>query len=126
MDGVTKIKETDLVLRIKENYDPSFLSLSDWDNYLDILCGDREYQKQAIKTAIIYLTSGYYKDINQLAKENYSSNSSIREKYKKESDFLGQLPLPNKLSGVIDLATGTGKSYVMFVIAQIMLSLQIV
>lgn len=126
MEGITKIKESELVLKVKSNYDPSVLNLSEWDNYLDILCGVREYQKQAIKTAIIYLASGYYKTITQLAKENYSSNSSLREKYKRESDFLHQLPLPDKLSGVIDLATGTGKSYVMFGIAQIMLSLRIV
>ena len=126
MEGVIKIKESDLVLRVKLNYDPSILNLSAWDNYLDILCGIREYQKEAIRTAIIYLASGYYHTIDQLARENYADNLSLQDKYKREVDFINHLPLHGKLSAAIDLATATGKSYVMFGIAQIMLSLGVV
>lgn len=126
MDGVLRFQASNLVLHIQNNYDPSKLNLNLWDNYLDILCGERTYQKEAIKTAIIYLASGEYSSINQLAKENYRNSPDLQAKYKNETEFLDSLMLPNKLSGVIDLATGTGKSYVIYGIAQIMLSLQIV
>ena len=39
----------DLVLSINETYDHNALKLEDWEDFLDILCGDREYQKNAIK-----------------------------------------------------------------------------
>ncbi len=126
MEGVIKIKESDFVLKVKINYDPSVLNLSAWDNYLDLLCGIREYQKEAIKTAIIYLASGNYYNIEQLAKENYAGNSALQDVYKREADLINHLPLPGKLSGVVDLATATGKTFVMFGIAQIMLSIGLV
>jgi len=126
MEGIVKIKESDLVLKVKANYNPSILNLSSWDNYLDVLCGLREYQKDAIKTAILYLASGYYHSIDQLACENYLENVSLRDKFKREIDFINVMPIKGKLSGVIDLATATGKSFVMYGIAQIMLSLGIV
>lgn len=126
MEGLIKIKQSDLVLRVKENYDPATLNLASWNHYLDCLCGARNYQKEAIRTAILYLATGNYADINQLAKENYTLNSALREKYKSCDDFIAHLPLPGKLSAVIDLATATGKSYVMYGIAQIMLSIGLV
>ena len=40
--------------------------------------------------------------------------------------YLHHLQLPNKLAASIDLATGTGKSYVIYGIAQIMMGLGLV
>jgi type III restriction enzyme len=126
MNGMLKIQTSNLVLKVNTAYDPHKLDLEKWENYLDLLCGERNYQKEAIKTAIVYLASGEYSSINQLAKENYRNNSDLQDKYKSEGEFIKSLQLPDKLSGVIDLATGTGKSYVMFGVAQIMLALRIV
>ncbi|MEG2210733.1 MAG: DEAD/DEAH box helicase family protein [Eubacterium sp.] len=126
MDGVVRIQASNMVLKVNSGYDPHKLNIEKWDNFLDVLCGDRSYQKEAIKTAIVYLASGQYETINALAKENYKSNEDLRERFKTYFELENELQLKNKLSGVIDLATGTGKSYVMYGIAQIMLSLQIV
>ena len=126
MDGIMRYNASDLVLKVRDNYDHSKFKIEEWEDYLDILCGNRFYQKEAIKTAVIYLASGEYASINYLAEESYKNNKEIQEKYRTFSDFEKQLPIKNKLSGVIDLATGTGKSYVIYGIAQIMLSLQIV
>lgn len=126
MDGVVRIQASNMVLKVNNSYDPHKLNIEKWDNFLDILCGDRSYQKEAIKTAIIYLASGQYETINTLAKENYKNNEDLRERFKTSFELENSLQLKNKLSGVIDLATGTGKSYVMYGIAQIMLSLQTV
>ena len=126
MEGIIRHNAYDLVLKVRNSYDPNKLNLNEWEDYLDILCGNREYQKEAIKTAIIYLVAGEYANIDHLAKENYMNNSDLQGLYKNTDDFISHLPLPGKLSGVIDLATATGKSYVIYGIAQIMLSLQIV
>ena len=126
MEGVLRIEESNIVLKVKTNFDPSRLNLNEWDKYLDCLCGNREYQKEAIKAAVIYMASGEYESINHLAKENYVTNNALQQKYSKEIDLINSIQLPNKLSGVIDLATGTGKSFVLYGIAQIMLAIGLV
>ena len=121
MEGIRKIDLKNLVLKVDTNYDHSIIDLNDWQDYLDCLCGDREYQKEAIRTVLIYLLSGKYSSINDLVVENYNFNEDIKLEYTSASHYLRKLQLPNMLSGVVDLATGTGKSFVIFGIAHIML-----
>jgi len=115
-----------LVLKVNPTFNPLTLLLNDWDSYLDILCVNRPYQKEAIKTAIIYLFGGKYNSIENLVAENYHKNTDLQERYKTLNDYHKKLQLPNVLSGTIDLATGTGKSYTMFGIAQIALGLGLI
>jgi len=126
MEGIIRNNASDLTLKVRGSYDVKKLNLNNWEDYLDILCGNRDYQKEAIKTAIIYLASGEYSSIDQLARENYKNNQELQNLYRTEHDFIQNIPLRGKLSGVIDLATATGKSYVIYGIAQIMLSLGLV
>lgn len=125
-EGIKIYKTQDLVLQVKQNYDPAKLNLKKWVSFLDVLCGDREYQKEAIKNAIIYFASGEYKSIENLVEENFRKNDELQKRYKNVRDYQKNLPLPNKLSAAIDLATGTGKSYVIYGVAQIALGLGLV
>ena len=123
----TKVYKTrNLVLQVKQNYDPKKLNLKPWISFLDTLCGDREFQKEAIKYAIVYLASDEYRSIENLAEENFKKNDELQKRYKNLKNYKRDLPLPNKLSAVIDLATGTGKSYVIYGIAQIAMSIGLV
>ena len=70
-EGIKIYKTQDLVLRVKQNYDPKKLNLKKWVDFLDVLCGDREYQREAIKDAIIFLASGEYKSIEDLVVDNF-------------------------------------------------------
>lgn len=126
MADIKIYKTQDLVLQVKQNFDPAKLKLKLWVDFIDVLCGDREYQKEAIRTAIIYLASGEYTKIEDLIAENWRNNTELHERYKDLREYEKTLQLPHKLSGVIDLATGTGKSYVMYGIAQIALGLGLV
>lgn len=119
-------KTQDLVLTVTKNYDTSKLDLKKWVTFIDLLCGDREYQKDAIIDSIVYLASGEYESIEGIVQTNWNDNSELRERYKSVDEYLAKLQLPHKLSGVIDLATGTGKSYVMYGIAQIALGIGLV
>jgi type III restriction enzyme len=74
----------------------------------------------------VYIASGEYSSIEDLITENWRVNDELRERYKDQGEYEKNLQLPHKLSGVIDLATGTGKSYVMYGIAQIALGLGLV
>ncbi len=126
MQEIKTFNTQDLVLAVNRNYDPIKLNLSAWDRFLNILCQDRDYQKQSIQAAIIYLFSGRYTSVETLVKENYDKNEHLRERYSDLNDYVRRLQLPNRLSATIDLATGTGKSYAMYGIAQIALGLGLV
>jgi len=126
MPDIKIYKTQDLVLRVKQNYNPTKLNLKKWVAFLDVLCGDREFQKEAIMDAIIFLASGEYNSIESLVEENFRKNNELQKRYKNVRDYQRNLPLPHKLSAVIDLATGTGKSYVIYGIAQIALGLGLV
>ena len=125
-EGIKIYKTQDLVLQVKQNYDPTKLNLKKWVSFLDVLCGDREFQKEAIRDAVIFLASGEYRSIEDLIEENFRKNDELQKRYKGIRDYQKNLPLPHKLSAVIDLATGTGKSYVIYGIAQIALGLGLV
>ena len=86
----------------------------------------RAYQKEAIKNAVIFLASERYVKTENLVEENYKKNTELQAKYSTFDDYKNHLQLPNKLFANIDLATGTGKSYVIYGIAQIMLGLDLV
>lgn len=126
MQDIKTYKQKDLVLIANQNYDPTRLDLGAWDSFLDALCVDREYQKEAIKHAVIFLASGRYVTTQDLVDENYNKNPELQEKYPTLSDYHHHLQLPNKLFANIDLATGAGKSYVIYGVAQIMLGLGLV
>lgn len=128
MQEIKTYKTGDLVLTVTKTYDPSILDLTVWDRFLDVLCGDRIYQKEAIQQGVIFLASGKYNSIKDLIKDVFNSgiNPEIKTRYKNIEEYYRYLQLPNKLSANIDLATGTGKSYVIYGIAQIMLGLGLV
>jgi len=115
-------KNQDLVLKISPNIDPEKFDINKYEAFLDALCGEREYQKETIRVTLRYLLGGQYNNLKELAEENYHQNSVLQERYGTFSDFYKHLQLPNKLSCTIDLATATGKSYVLYGIARIMLS----
>lgn len=79
MDYFVQVNQKDLILKVNKNYDSSVLNLEKWEPYLDVLCGDREYQKEAIKSALIFLASGEYNSINDLVQENYLENIELKK-----------------------------------------------
>ncbi|MGA1825511.1 MAG: DEAD/DEAH box helicase [bacterium] len=87
------------------------------EEYVRTMTGGREYQYQAIKHTMIYLWGGGYKNAADLAKENFLKKEHIRERFGSEEIMLGHLPLADRISGVVHMATGTGKSWVLFAVA---------
>lgn len=115
---VEKLNLSEHVLDInvrKCSYDK--FRFSDIEDYVRAVTGGREYQFQAVKHTMIYLWGGGYENVTELAKENFKSKEQIRARFGSEELMLGNLPLPNRLSGVVHMATGTGKSFAMFLVA---------
>ena len=126
MVEIKTFRQSELVLKVNRVYDTNRLDLSAWRPFIDRLCGDRVFQKEAIEAAIIYLASGQYNSLKDLAEYNYSQNVCLRDKYSSKEEFMKKLQMRDKLYANLDLATGTGKSYVMYGIAQIALGLGLV
>jgi type III restriction enzyme len=125
MPQIFNIQE--LVLQVSPSFEPTKLRLNDWQAFLNVLCGNRRYQREAIETALIYLFGGRYRNIEDLVKENVNKNVELARRYNNSfTEYERKLQLPKRLSATIDLATGTGKSFVMYGIAQIALALGVV
>lgn len=115
-------RNEDLVLRVTTAIDPAKWDDSRYEAFLDELCETREYQKDAIRTTLRYLLGGRYPSLRELARENFDRSDEIKQRYGSFANMERHLQLPNQLSGSIDLATGTGKSYVLYGIAAILLA----
>src|SRR5438132_989524 len=95
-------RNEDLVLRVTTNIDPKVWDESRYEPFLDELCQDREYQKEAIRTALRYLLGGKYSDLRELARENFDTNEEIQERYGSWAGMERHLQLPDQLSCSID------------------------
>ncbi len=115
-------RNEDLVLKVTENIDPKTWDEAKYETFLDELCGYREYQKEAIRTSLRYLLGGKYANLRALAKDNFDNNTELQERYGSWANMERQLQLPEQLACSIDQATGTGKSYVLYGIALILLT----
>ena len=115
-------RNEDLVLRVSPSIAPSRFDIERFDAFVDALCGTRDYQKDAIRATLRFFLSGRYPSLRALAEENFYSNLRIQDRYGTLTEMARHLQLPDQVSCSIDLATATGKSYVMYGIARIMLA----
>ena len=72
-------------------------------SFLDALCGERDYQKEAIRVTLRYLLGGQYNNLEELAEDNYHRNPILQERYSSlvVEDFYKHLQLHDKLSCTI-------------------------
>ncbi|MBV5328985.1 MAG: DEAD/DEAH box helicase family protein [Chlorobium sp.] len=114
----TKLNLSEHTLDVNEKkFDIELFDFQEIEEFVSALTQSRSFQFEAIKKTMIYLWGGNYTDVTQLATENFKKKVSIQKRFLTEENFLRHLPLPGKRSGVIHLATGTGKSFLIFAIA---------
>ena len=117
-----RFRNEDLILKVSPAVDRAKWDESRYEAFIDTLCGDREYQKDAIRTALRYWLSGEYSNLRALAQADYDSNPTLEARYGSWAGMQRHLQLPDQLSASLDLATGTGKSYVLYGLAAILLA----
>jgi len=117
-----RFRNEELVLSVSQAVDRAKWDESRYEAYIDELCGTREYQKDALRTALRYLLGGEYADLRALAKANYDQNPILEARYGSWAGMEQHLQLPDQLSASLDLATATGKSYVLYGLASILLA----
>jgi type III restriction enzyme len=121
-----RFRNDDLILKVSPAVDRRQWDENRYEAFIDELCGSREYQKDALRATLRYLLAGEYADLRALARENYEGNDTLEARYGSWIGMERHLQMPDKLSASLDLATGTGKSYVLYGLAAILLSVGVV
>jgi hypothetical protein len=95
-----------------------------YDAFLNLLCADRyAFQRDAVREALRFLISDKYADLERLARENWNARVAIQQRHEGGiSAYLDRMPLKDRKAVSLDLATGTGKSFVMYALAAIALA----
>lgn len=117
-----KFAVSDLVLEVPASVDPAVFDLDQYEGFIEVLCGVREYQAEAIRVVLRFLAGGRYASTSDLATENYEKNANLPSRYGSLDKMLAELPFADKLACSVDLATGTGKSFVIYGLARILLN----
>ncbi len=140
------VNPRDLVLQVKAPTPEASELIARYDEFIAALCEGRAYQEAAIREMLSYLLGGsarnpdgsynfasHYPDLSALASENWQANPRIQQRYPDRNDYHKSLQLATAdkqkqwhspaLYATLDLATGTGKSYVLYGLAQILLDM---
>jgi len=116
-------KNKDFLLQIDDD-SPKVLSVvNKYDAFLDALTTSKfEHVREAIRKAIYFFVTDKYPTTEKVATHTYNGNEKLQNKYGQLNNYLEHIHIKDKKSYSIDLATGTGKSWVIYGVAQIMLA----
>lgn len=116
-------KNSDFLLRLNDYSEKPLSIVNKYDAFLDALTTpDFEHVREAIRKAIHFFVTDKYKNTEQIAINTYNLNEKLQNRYKEVKEYLEHISIKDKKSFSIDLATGTGKSWVIYGVAQIMLA----
>lgn len=111
------------VLRVNDSRDGVDGTVRKFDAFLNLLCaGKYSFQQDVVRTAFRFLLSDKYPDLERLAIENWEASPPIQQRHPNREAYLSRMPLRAQKAASIDLATGTGKSFVMYALAAMALA----
>lgn len=98
-----------------------------FEPFFEALSLDRyAFQREAMRRALLFLASDNYANTSVLATEHYNASDKLRAHFATQPDYLGQFRLADCKAISLDLATGAGKSFVLYGIARVALALGLV
>jgi type III restriction enzyme len=113
----------DQVLKVDDNRDLTEAVVHKYDAFLNLLSADSyAYQRDAVRETLRFLISDKYPNLERLARENWNAREAIRQRHESIDAYLGKMPLRDRKAVSLDLATGAGKSFVMYGLAAIALA----
>jgi type III restriction enzyme len=116
-------KNSDFILSIDDHSEKVLSIVNKYDAFLDALTtSDFEHVREAIRKAIHFFITDKYRSTEKVALCTYKSSEKLRNKYSEVNQYLSHIHIKDKRSFSVDLATGTGKSWVIYGVAQIMLA----
>src|SRR5204863_4645221 len=118
-----QLRIPDQVLRVNDHRDFTEGTVHKHDAFLNSLSADRyAFQRDAVREALRFLASDKYPCLEPLARENWIARQSIRQRHETVDSYLARMPLRDRKSVSLDIATGAGKSFVMYGVAAIALA----
>ena len=115
---------SDQVLMLDDVSDTTEAVVHKYDAFLNLLhTGKYAFQRDAARETIRFLVSSKYPHLERLARENWNSRSVLASRHGDSIDtFLAKMPLRDRKAATLDIATGGGKSFLMYGIAAIALA----
>ena len=111
-----------LVLTPSRDVDPNVFDLDAYEDFLEANTGGRPYHGAAARTALSFLCGRRYLDAADLARDAWDKSDDLQRRYAAADQLVERLPFADKLACSVDLATGTGKSFLLYRIARVMLN----
>ncbi len=116
-------KNSDFLLKLDDYSEKTLSIVNKYDAFLDALTTpDFEHVREAIRKSVHFFVTDKYKNTEQIAIHTYNLSEKLQNRYKDVKEYIEHIPIKDKKSFSIDLATGTGKSWVIYGVAQIMLA----
>jgi type III restriction enzyme len=113
----------DQVLTVDDKREATEAIVHKHDAFLNLLCTERyAFQRDAVRETLRFLVSDKYPNLERLARENWTAREPIRQRFESVDLYLERMPLKDRKAVSLDLATGTGKSYVMYALAAVALA----
>ncbi len=118
-----KYKQDDFVLKVNDFTGQTNATVGKYEAYLDAITTENfEHVRVAIRRALRFLVTEEYQNTQELAEQNWKNNSKLQLKYNALEQYLLNIQIKDKKAASIDLATGTGKSWVIYGVAQLALA----
>jgi type III restriction enzyme len=116
-------KNDDFIVQIDDFSIKTLSIVNKYDAFLDALTtADFGHVRKAIRKAIHFFVTDSFSTTEQAAVHTFSKSEKLNNRYGDLPDYLNHVRIKDRRSYSIDLATGTGKSWVIYGVAQIMLA----
>jgi len=116
-------KNADFILEMNDFSSRTLSVINKYDAFLDALTtAEFGHVREAIRKSIHFFVTENYGTTEQAAIHTFNQSEKLKNRYRDLPDYLNHLHIKDKSSYSIDLATGTGKSWVIYGVAQIMLA----
>ncbi len=116
-------KNSDFILQLDDDSLKALSIVNKYDAFLEALTTvDFKHVREAIRKAIHFFVTDKYTNTEQAAIYTFNAGEKLQNRYRDLKEYLEHVRITDKKSYSIDLATGTGKSWVIYGVAQIMLA----
>jgi type III restriction enzyme len=116
-------KNNDFILQIDDFSSKKLSVVNKYDAFLEALTtADFGHVREAVRKAIHFFVTDSFYTTEQALVHTFNKSEKLKNRYRDLADYLDHVRIKDKRSYSIDLATGTGKSWVIYGVAQIMLA----
>jgi type III restriction enzyme len=113
---------SDQILQLDDASDTTEAIVHKYDAFLNLLhTGNYAFLRDAARESLRFLVSAKYPDLERLARENWN-RPELAKRHVSIDAMLGKMPLRDRKAATLDIATGGGKSFLMYGLAAIALA----